>query len=299
MEFIEDTVANRPLLEESVSSFGYAPEHNIDWYEYGAKQDQKTVFVRWQDGTGLLTYKGKNVWHIFSEPLAPPGKRGKRIVEFCLHVVSKLLAKKVVVEVSASTRQEVRGLLPDSLRACAVNYILVWPVMNMENFDVALPGGHWKSIRNARNQFYREHQVRIDDAANIDKEMLHAIVDAWSGKRRQHDRSHPYPYHNLINAHFRGTKSTRCLIVDGRPVGFNAGWEIPNSYGYYGGVGTHDYSIKDFGVMLYLEDLEWIKLMGWKTAEMGGSYKDAIHFKNQFLPESWYKDYSFSIVRKR
>lgn len=74
------------------------------------------------------------------------------------------------------------------------------------------------------------------------------------------------------------------MVVDGRPVGFNAGYEVPNHPGSFTSIiGIHDYSLKDLGTVLWLEDLEWIKNAGYREFDMQGSeYEWEIKQKTQF-----------------
>jgi hypothetical protein len=105
-------------------------------------------------------------------------------------------------------------------------------------------------------------------------------------------------YKQIIDGKFEGTDEARIFMVDGKPVGFNAGWMMPNRDRFYGAVGIHDYSIDDLGTMLYLEDLVWLKERGYNEVDMGGSEKSAIPFKNKFGPREWYKSSIFSVRRR-
>ena len=166
----------------------------------------------------------------------------------------------------------------------------------MEKFDLELPGKHFKSVRNAKNKFYKEHLVEMISAISVNKQDLHNIVDRWHKQRLFSKIPELYPgrYHNLINADFTGTDSARVMLVDKKTVGFNAGWKTTNNEIEWSAcVGIHDFSIKDLGVALLLEDLEWIKKSGYKTCDLGGSEPNALKFKMQFLPEKTYKTYTF------
>lgn len=299
MNLHENVAAVRELIEETIRRYGFAPEHNIDWFHYAVEPYQKPIFFSWPDGTGLMTHKEEKEWYTFSEPIAPAGLRGKRIAEFARFALAESSIKKIVTEARADTRKEILKSLAPSFKTRSINYTLNWPVMNMEKFDPALPGGHFKSIRHAKGKFYKDHKVGIMDAKAIQKEFLRKIADVWIKARKGTDRAYKHSYINAAVAGFAGLESARAMIVDEKPVGFNAGWKMPNSDQYYAGIGIHDYSIRDLGLMLYLEDLEWIKNAGYKIADMGGVEKGGpLYFKNQFLPESWYKTFIFSIVKK-
>jgi hypothetical protein len=299
MEIIEDIVSNREKIDSSIAKFGYAPEHNTDWFEYYTGDKQKAIFIWWPDESALFTHKDENEWYTFSEPIVPEELVAERIIEFAEYALTDNSIGKIVVELRAPARKQLLEKLPNNLRTSAITYTLNWPIMNMEKFDSALPGGHFKSIRNARSSFYRNNKVEVVDAKNVDKELLKKVAKTWSGLRNNNDKPYYNMYYHLIENEFRGATGHRAMIVNGKVVGFNAGWPIPNSEIFYASVGLHDFSVKDLGPMLYLEDLEWIKNAGYKTADMGGVEKgNPLNFKLQFQPESIYKTFVFSIVRK-
>lgn len=301
MKIIDDSQIFRPLVERAIQKFGYAPEHNLDWWVDYTSFKQKPIFVEWPDGSGLLTHKSDKDWNLFSEPLMSQSSSGKQIIEFVEFALSQSGIERVTIEAREETRQRILEALSPSLKAQPIDYTLVWPVMNLQKFDPLMPGNHFKSLRNAKNKFYREHAVEVLDILSISKEELRSIVKKWSAilNSKSMEDVLDYTYFNLIDANFGGTKTARALSVDGNPVGFNAGWTIPNSDIFYSSIGVHDYSLPDLGVVLYLEDLEWIKSTGYKTADMGGvEVGSPLNFKNQFLPESWYKTFVFSIIKK-
>jgi hypothetical protein len=298
MQLLHEVEKKRDIVQASIDTYGYAPEHNFDWYVYNTEPNQTAIVALWPDGTLLLTNKEKKEWYVFSEPVMPVRDAGTHIVEFASRAFEDTEIKKIVFELRVETRKTLLDALPKTLRACAINYSLVWPIMNMKSFDLALPGGHWKHIRNARNAFYRDHSVEVVPVQSREKEELHSLIDAWKETRQAHDRAYTHAFHRLIDGLFCGTSEARAFIVDGKLRGINAGWKIPNSDFYYGSVGIHDYSQRDLGLLLYLEDLVWLKERGYLTVDMGGGEGALTIFKNQFLPERWYKTFVFSIVRR-
>ena len=88
------------------------------------------------------------------------------------------------------------------------------------------------------------------------------------------------------------------MVADGKPVGFNAGYEVVNRPGRFAGViGIHDYSIKDLGTILWLEDLGWIKNSGYKELDMqGNEYEWELKQKTQFGAVIERKTDTFSIT---
>lgn len=292
----------RQLIEDAIQNFGYAPEHNVYWFENGAEDEQKPYFVTFDDGDGMFAYKEDNIWYTLSDPIAPKKDCAKRINEFARKVFADASIDKIVVEYNTEIRKELSTLLAPEYKVKAINYTLVWPVTDMSKFDPELPGKKWKSIRNARNRFYREHDVIVKDIKDVSKDNLHSVINRWEDGRGQADGSrgditYSDSFHSMVDSGFPGCDGARAMFVDGAVVGFNAGWVIPNSETYYGAIGLHDYSVQDLGQMLYLEDLVWIKKCGYPKTDMAGGEKELTSFKNHFHPDYWYKTHAFSIAR--
>lgn len=248
----------------------------------------------------LLLYRSKNEWTIFSEPVAPMASGGQRILEFAAKFLTDPAVKKICLETSEPIRRQILTLTPKNLKVRSVAYTLTWPIMNLVNFDPALPGKHYKSIRNAKNKFYREHAVEIVDATKLPAQELREIVDIWKKKRKHRDRAYCQEYYSLIDHGFRCAETARAMKMDDKIVGFNAGWKIINADDFYAAIGIHDYSVADLGLMLYLEDLEWLKKAGYHNIDMGGvEAGGALDFKKQFLPARYYKTFVFSIGRNK
>jgi len=299
MKFYNDMAAARPLIEETIKKFGYAPEHNFNWYRFYTDDDENDVFVASEHGDGLLTMLGEDDSRVFSSPLASPNRRAPIIMEYLEQIFQSPNVKKVWLELETPLRKEFLRKLPGHFRSNPINYTLSWPIMNMKTFDLSLPGKHYKFLRKERNKFYRDHSVSVVDAKEfVDKKALHDIIDAWKKRRKVHDRAYCTEFHNMINGNFEGMATARVFVVDGTPVGMNGGWMIPNSERFYGAVGIHDYSIPNLGAILYLEDLEWLKGHGYGEVDMGGGETALTEFKKEFLPESFYKTHVFSVVKK-
>src|SRR3989344_3750495 len=98
MEFLTDSEKARPFIEECIKKFGYAPEHNADHYFYNGVDYKETIFVRFEDGSGLLTHRDPKAWDVFSEPVAPLERRAEIIAEFLQHVFGIEEIKKVNLE---------------------------------------------------------------------------------------------------------------------------------------------------------------------------------------------------------
>lgn len=298
MEFYTDIEKARPLIEESIKKFGHVAEHNLEYFIHWGVDYAERMFVRFPDGSGLLTFRDRNKWEIFVEPLSPQEKKIPMLLEFFAHAFSLPEIKKVKLELRTETRRQLLASLPSHLRVLRVTYSLTAPVYNLRLYDSALPGGHYKDLRNARNAFYRDHAVAVVDARTVPKEDLHVLVASWKRNRPPRDRAFPNMFHAFIDDGFRGTSSARVFRVDSRIVGLNAGWAIPNSRAYYTAIGLHDYSVKDMGDILSLEDLDFLKRAGYDYADLGGSWRSAIGYKLKYGEPKLYKSFIFSVVRK-
>ncbi len=302
MKVFEDTISERARIKKIIDAYGYSPEHNLEWYEYCRDEGDANIFFESESGEGgVLTMKNKNGkdHYVFCGPLAPPERRLTVLQEYIQDVFQKLQPKKIWLELEPSLRRELLKNLPEGYKANRINYTLTWPVMDLDQFDPELPGGGSKAMRKEKHKFYRNHLVEVQDAkAFEDKQALHQMIDTWIKKRPTNDHVWHARYRNMITGNFAGMDEARVLVVDGKPVGINAGWKMPNSDCYYGGIGIHDYSIEDIGLVLYWEDLIWLKTQGYKQADMGGTFGSSLYFKNKFHPTSWYKTFVFSIEKK-
>lgn len=303
LQFFDDTVQARISIEAAIKKFGWASEHNYWWYEYYRHYydpPQQNIYVASEQG-GLFTAHDKEdeAYYIDFDPMAKPEDRIPLLREYIAWTFSNTPAKKIWLQLVMQDRRELMRTLPSDYQCQRIYFTIVWPIYDMSLFDPTLPGGHYKGMRKEMHRFYREHVVRVEDAKTFaDRKSLHAIVDRWKKGRLHHDKAMVGVYHAMIDGNFQGMDEARIFVVDGKPVGFNGGWMIPNSDRFYGAVGIHDYSIEDLGTMLYLEDMIWLKKQGYREVDMGGSETSALAFKKKFCPQSFYKSAVFSIVKK-
>ena len=301
MKFYENIEAERERIQKCISRFGWTSDHNLDWYSCCMdNKDGKPVFIEFDDGTGLLTYKYFSEWSIWSDPLCDKDLGADKISEFAEFLLSDQIKEIWCVDVSDSIRPAL--IKKSTLSVDDIYYSLLWPVMDITSYNPLLPGGHFKDIRNAKSKFYREHKIEILEPKNVAKEDLIKIVDDWKKKviKKQKEDVYDLKYRNAIENNFRGFLTSRVILADGRPIGFNAGYEVVNSPGRFAGVvGIHDYSINDLGLILWLEDLEWIKNAGYKELDMQGDEDGGgLRFKMQFNPVIERKTNTFSICRQ-
>jgi hypothetical protein len=299
IRFFNDTIAERPLIEETIRRFGYAPEHNYWWYQFSAEPTDKNVFATDEFGSGLMTMVGKRMATVFSSPIAPPARRADILIEYLDVVFQMSDIEKVEFELETPLRRQFLGLLPEKYHPRKIQYSLTWPIMNMKKFDVELPGGHYKSLRKEKHKFYRDHTVEVLNAKQFSSRgALCTIIEEWKKNRPVHDQAYCEEYLNIIKGGFEGTATARVFMVDGKPAGINSGWPIPNTQRFYGAIGMHNYMVPSLGKMLYLEDLEYLKNAGYGEVDMGGSWQGGLEFKKEFLPESYYKTHVFCVAKK-
>lgn len=297
MKFLEGREAYEAAAKDAIARFGFAPEHNLDDYEYSIDEDTKNIFVSFPDRTGILAKSAENSWWVLIEPLAKEAHRAPRLCEFLMAVLLERGAKKVYIEVGGITRKKLLKILPPRLRALSIIYSLTWPVFDLSRFNPELRGNYYKKIRSEVTQFKKRHEVKVKSAYDISKKELLALVDRWLAGRRGRDRAFGDYYKNFIVHDFRGTDSARAIIVDGKIVGLNAGWRIPNSDCYYKAIGLHDYSFQGLGDYCMVEELTWLKENGYERADFGGGEKSSTNFKKRFGASEFYKTFYFSVVR--
>ena len=301
MKFFENIEAERDRIQACINKFGWTSDHNLDWFSVALNRpDGKPAFAEFEDGAGILFHSYPGEWQIWSDPLCDKSLSADKITEFAKFGFKKDIDKVWCNYVS----DEIYPLLKskNELVLDKIDYSLDWPVLYMEQFNLALPGGRSKDIRNARNKFNREHKMEVIDFEKKYSGRLHDVVNNWKNIALLKDEKnyvYDFWYYNAIDNSFRGFKTARILNVDGKPVGFNAGYEVVNNpKRFAGAVGIHDYSLTDLGLILWLEDLEWIKNAGYKELDMQGSEGGGLKFKMQFNPVIERKTDTFSIVKK-
>lgn len=300
MRILEEPLRERELIETIINQYGYTPDHNFDWLMYCADEGQPQVAL-WEDGA-IWFYKNseKGQCTIVSDPIAPAKVHVQVLSDLVKNIFSSGINKILFLDVRIGVHDFCKT---ETIGEYKFYYDIDWPIVSMDAFNPKLPGGKLKDLRRVLSKFNREHRVEIKPTELLDKKELHGIVDRWFDNRTKVGIEELYPvrYHKMIDGDFHGVKSSRVMIVDGKPVGFNGGWETPNNKDEWSAsIGLHDFSIKDLGVALMMEDLEWIKNAGYKTCDLEGSDPPAIHFKTQFFPAGYksYKTYTFWITKK-
>ena len=301
IRFFDDIEQERYRIQSCISKYGWTSDHNLDWFADSIiGEDGKPVFVEFSDGTGLLAHKYPDKWRIWSDPLSEKNIAAQKIYELAKLILAGDIKEFWCDDVSDGIYPELQKL--KSLKLNDVYYSLYWPVLEMAKYSPTLLGGHFKDTRNARNKFYREHKVEILKTSDLAQDKLLKIVDDWLEvvTKKQKEDVYDLRYRLSIKNNFRGFTTARVMVVEGRPVGFNAGYEVPNCPGRFTSViGLHDYSIKDLGVALYLEDLDWVKNAGYKEFDLQGTeYEWELKVKTQYGAVIERKTDTFSITKK-
>ena len=299
MKIYDNIEMERDRVQACIKKYGWTSDHNLDWFcDAITDENYKPAFVEFEDGTGLLTHKSKSEWRIWSDPLSKKEDATERILEF---------AELVLKEANKVWCDDVSDYIFPAIEAknqyeLFKYYSLSWPVLDMSKYNSNLSGGHFKEIRNAKSKFYREHKVEIFNTSDFSQSDLLKIVDGWYQivSKKQKEDIYDLKYCLAIKNNFQGFTTSRVLVVDDKLVGINAGYEVPNHSGRFAGiVGLHDYSVKDLGNILYLEDLEWVKNAGYKELDMQGSeYEWELKQKTQYGAVIERKTDTFSIIKK-
>src|SRR3989344_3065699 len=299
MRIYEDLEAERDRIQACLQKFGWTSDHNLDWFiDAAITIEARPLYVEFDDGAGLLTHKYNDQWRIWSDPLSPKPQAADKIEEFSKFALGEV--KEVWCDDVADTIYSV--LENKNSFKLYKYYSLYWSVLDMARYDPSLPGGHFKEIRNARNKFHREHKVKVVEAKNFNQHELLRIVDDWTGEvtKKQKEDVYDLRYRLVVKNNFRGFPASRVIIADGIAIGFNAGFDVPNHNKRFAGtIGIHDYSLKDLGIILWLEDLEWIKKAGYKEVDMGGmEYEWELKTKLVYGATIERKSDTFSISKK-
>jgi hypothetical protein len=296
MDVIEDVYANKDLILRCIEKFGYAPEHNFWYFLNLESKDDKCLFFNFENDFGLMAQAYKdNTSMLISEVLAPEERRLDVFEEVLDCMLLKKHYKKVFVCVPLKFMKLIENLSKRKQYRLSKNSVAYCPVYNLRCIDETLRGKDWKKLRNIKNSFYAENKVEVIPSTDISKEKLKRIIKEWKASRGTTSRAYYAKYMNFIENNFYGTDHSRTLIVNGVPSSIAAGWRIPNSNNYYSAIGIYNYRFKYLGEIINLEDLLYIKKMGYDYADFGDSDKGLLNFKKKFNPEYIYKTYSFSI----
>ena len=298
MEIYDDIAKAKRKVTDAISKHGFSPEHNYYNYFYAHSAGKKCIFFDFGKNRGVVAFfnKENNSWRIINGVLAPEDERLEILSKFLDYAVSKG-SKKVFMEAPENFKSEIFKNLKGSYKLNA-NYSMYWPIYNLEKIDAELAGKQWKKLRNINNRFYKSYKIGIKNPKIVKKKVLKNILLRWTKRRYPRDRANYNYYSRLINNNFKGLEALRSVSINGEVCSFSGGWMVPNSKIFYSGVGIFNYSHKDLGDFISLDDLLHLKKLGYHYADLGGSEKSLFHFKKKFDPERVYKTYVFSISKK-
>ncbi|MBI2657690.1 DUF2156 domain-containing protein [Candidatus Woesearchaeota archaeon] len=296
---IYDIIKGRRKAVISISKYGFFPEHNYYNYLYLQGKGKKGFFFDFGEGKGLIAFHNQknSTWRIINGIFAPSGERLKVLLDFIDWAFREKGSKRIFAELPEELKTDAFRKLRGSYRL-NTNYLLHWPVYNLEKLDEKLAGKKWKKLRNINNRFCKSFRIAIKDPRKVSREVLKGILLRWTRRRYPRDRANYGYYTNLIGENFKGLDVIRAVSLDGEVCAFSGGWAVPNSKTFYSGVGIFDYKHKDLGDFVNLDDLLYLKRLGYRHVDLGGSEESLLNFKKKFGPEKIHKTYVFSISPK-
>ncbi|OIO47542.1 MAG: hypothetical protein AUJ32_02535 [Parcubacteria group bacterium CG1_02_40_82] len=300
MKIIKDIQSNAQQIQKTISKYGHLAQHHFHFYLNYSRKNEKNVFFEWDGNQGLFAYQRDNIWRVLTDPIALQRSKKKIIFEFFDWTFTHRNIKKIILEDMTEDfwKEIVEAVKSSKFRAAKPSYVLLWPLIDLEDWSEKLEGKKWKRLRNMRNKFFKENQVQIKESYQIKKEDLTQLVFKWEKQRGSTDKVHSLQYLRFINNDFQGCDLVRIMLVNNRPVSINAGWNIPNSRDYYSCIGLYDYSYRNIGEVSYLDELTELKRRNYQLVDFGGSEEKLLAFKMKFHPAAIYKTYTFSVFRK-
>lgn len=293
----------RERIEKCIQEYGWTSDHHLDWFSSAlVKENGRPSFAQFDDGSGILFHVYSNEWHIWSDPLCDKNNSVVLVSEFIEEAFSQGINTLWLNYISDSIYP---SLLKSNseFKISPIDYTLQWLALDLIKFNLSLPGRHFKDIRNARNKFHRDHKLKSIPFDSKFKDDLNRIIDVWKvNALKKEEEKYVYDlwYRNIVSKEFKNFKTARVIIVDDKAVGFNAGVDVVNNPGRFGAIiGLHDYSISDLGLMMWLEDFEWMIGAGYKVVDMQAD-EATLKSRNkmQFHPTIERKTDTFCITRK-
>lgn len=299
MKIYDNIVKAKQKVTSTINKYGFSPDHNYYNYLYTQNTSKKCIFFDFAQGKGVMAFYNKrnNLWRIMNGVFAPPDERLGILLNFLGWAFNENKSKKVFVEFTEDFKSEIFKKLKNSHKL-NINYFLQWPIYNLDNLDEKLSGKQWKKLRNIKNRFYNHYRIEAKNPKKIDRNILKNILLSWLKRRYPRDRVDSSYYLNVINNNFKGFKVVRALSINHEICSFSGGWKIPNSDDFYCAIGIFNYKYNDIGDFINLDDLIYLKKLGYKHVDLGGSGKALMCFKKKFNPERIYKTYFFSISPK-
>lgn len=299
MEIINDVLKQEKKIQGSIKKYGHMAQHNFCFFVNYGRAGEENIFFRFEEDRGVMAYRKNKIWRILTDPIAPEPEKMKIISQAIDWIFKNEKAEKIIFEdVSEYFKNEIYSVKENKTwRALTLNYYLVWPIIDLENWDGQ--GKKWKRLRNLYNKFFKDNPVEIKKPADVNKEDLKELIQAWKKQRLQTDRVHLEPYLRFVESGFSGCELARIFICQNKPISIAAGWPVPNSDKvYYSCIGLYNYDYANIGEASYWDELLELKKLGYKKVDFGGSDDNLLKFKKKFHPVSYYNTYTFSVVKK-
>ncbi len=300
MKIYNDIVKAKQKVTEVINKYGFSPDHNYYNYLYTQNINRKCIFFDFGEGKGVIAFYNKknNIWRVVNGVFAPHNESLSIFLNFLDWIFKEKKSKKIFVESSEDFKSEIFKKLK-ILYNLNLNYTLYWPAYNLDNLDEKLSGKKWKKLRNIRNRFYNHFKVEVKNPKRISKNILKNVVFSWAKKRYPRDRVDNTYYLNIIENNFKGFDVARAILLNGEVCSISGGWQIPNSDSFYYSIGIFNYRHKDIGDFINLDDLFYVKKLGYRYVDLGGcTDRASISFKSKFDPVKIYKTYFFSVSQK-
>ena len=301
MQVIKDAISNKKIIQEIITRYGTASEHNYYCYLYNIEEYEEPYIVLFEDGTGILAKYDKkgNYYRVFREVFGPREKTGEMVKKFLDNIYSAdKKPKKLWLELEADTRKNVIKYMKNSdYTVNEVNYTLIWPVFELNKWDGdKMLDGEWKDMRYYWKKFFNEHKVEFKDCKDVNKEEMKSMVRLWKKNRTGTDTAFIDYYIHAIDHDFSGYDVNRIMIVDGKVAAISAGFKFKQ--GYYASIGLFNPEIERCNEIANMDDLINLKKLGFPLVDFGGVEKGPLEFKKKFKPTRYYKTHIFSIVRR-
>lgn len=299
MKIYNDIVRAKQKVINAINKYGICPDHNYYNYLYMQNANKKCTFFDFGHRKGIIAlFNRKNdTWRVINGVFAPNKEKFDIFLTFLNWATSEKKSRRVFVESLEDFKSEIFKKLKNSHK-CNLNYSLYWPIYNLDDFDEQLSGKRWKKLRNIRNRFQNHFKIEAKNPKRVNKNILKNILFSWTKKRYPRDRVDNTYYLNIIKNNFKGFDVIRAISLNEEICSFSGGWLIPNSDNFYYAIGIFNYKYKNVGDFINLDDLFYIKKLGYKYVDLGGSEKALLHFKKKFKPIKIYKTYFFSISPK-
>ena len=290
-------------IQSSINKFGCEPESNLFYYlNYKSKKNELVLFDFGDDCIALAEFsKSSGTWSLMpASILSPESCKLNILLDFINYCLMEAKGKKVYVEIKEALYKDLKEKYKTAafnLNISKINCTYYWPVIDLELWDSSLSSSFWYRLRKIKNQFYRRNLVKTVLAVDSPKKELKNIVSEWKNLRKGKDKCYNRLYLNFIDDNFSGTDFATVIYVNDKPSSITAGWKIQNTNSFYLSILLHNYCVTGLGEISYLECLNKLKDAGYKSVDLGGSYKNLLLFKEKFNPHSIYKTVEFSIVK--